>query len=108
MIVQAARALAAEHGMPLLNGALAILSGEPRPVLSADATTALRALDGAGAAPAFPLTGADLIGAGVPPGPAVGRGLAAARSLWLERGCPAGPEARAALVARALESARRP
>ena len=102
----AARALAAEHGLPLLSETLAILSGEPRPILTKDAERALQALSGEGGAPSFPLAGADLVAAGLPAGPAIGRGLAAARSLWLELGCPMDAETRASLLERALASAR--
>ncbi|MCJ2059647.1 CCA tRNA nucleotidyltransferase [Methylobacterium sp. J-048] len=102
----AARALAAEHGLARLNDTLAILSGEPRPVLEDDARRALQALAGEGGAPRFPLAGADLVAAGLPTGPSIGRGLAAARVLWLERGCPTGAEARAELLKRALDGAR--
>ena len=101
-----ARALAAEHGLPLLRETLAILSGEPRPILTKDAERALQALSGEGGAPSFPLAGADLVAAGLPAGPAIGRGLAAARSLWLELGCPMDAETRASLLERALASAR--
>jgi poly(A) polymerase len=101
----ATRALAAEHGLGTLADTLSILAGEPRPTLSDEARSTLRALGGAGSVPAFPLTGADLVTAGVTPGPAVGRGLAAARRWWLDRGCPADPETRAALLTRALEAA---
>ncbi len=102
----ATRALAAEHGLPLLTETLAILSNEPRPAVTDDARRALQELGGAGRAPSFPLAGADLVAAGVPPGPAIGRGLAAARKLWLAHGCPSGVQARAELMARALASAR--
>lgn len=102
----AARALAAVHGLPLLRETLAILSGEPRPILTEDAERALQALSGEGGAPSFPLAGADLVAAGLPAGPAIGRGLAAARSLWLELGCPMDAETRASLLERALASAR--
>ncbi|MGH1572608.1 hypothetical protein ACRAWG_20445 [Methylobacterium sp. P31] len=102
----AARALAAEHGVTLLKETVLILSGEPRPVVTEDARRALQDLDGEGGAPIFPLAGADLVAAGVPPGPAIGRGLAAARKIWLALGCPAGPDVRAELMARALEGTR--
>ena len=101
-----ARALVAEHGLPLLKETLTIVSGEPRPVVKDEARQALDSLSGAGGAPRFPLAGADLVAAGLPAGPAIGRGLAAARELWLERGCPADTEARAELLERALASAR--
>ena len=99
----AARALAAEHGLPLLRQTLAILSGEPRPTIT-DAARGV--LEDPGDAPVFPLAGADLVAAGLRPGPVIGLGLAAARTLWLARGCPSGPQVRAELLARALESAR--
>ena len=98
----AMRALAAEHGLARLADTLAILSGEPRPVVTQEARATFDAMRRAGVEPAFPVTGADLLAAGLPPGPAVGRGLAAARRLWLDRGCPHGIEAREALLARAL------
>lgn len=102
----AARALAARYGLSPLADTLAILAGEPRPAVTEAARAALRALEGEGTSPAFPLAGADLVAAGVAPGPGIGRGLAAARKVWLERGCPTDAAARADLLARALESAR--
>ena len=89
----AMRALAAEHGLPRLADTLAILSGEPRPAVTREARAALDAMRRAGVAPDFPITGADLVAAGVAPGPSVGRG------------CPEGSEARAALLAQALAGA---
>jgi poly(A) polymerase len=100
------RALVAEHGVPLLGETLAILSGEPRPILVEDAKRALRVLSAEGGAPSFPLAGADLVASGLPAGPAIGRGLAAARALWLELGCPMDAETRTRLLERALTSAR--
>ena len=99
-----ARALAAEHGIPLMTATLTILAGEPRPHVIDTAWQALQAL-GEGR-PTFPLTGADLVAAGLQPGPVIGRGLAAARKLWLERGCPTGPEVKAELLSRAVTEAR--
>lgn len=104
----AARSLAAQHGLTPLMETLAILASEPRPHLTDEAQQALRGLGGEGGPPSFPLAGADLVAAGIPPGPAIGRALAAARRLWLERGCPSGPEARAALLEHALDHARAP
>ncbi|MCJ2123235.1 CCA tRNA nucleotidyltransferase [Methylobacterium sp. J-077] len=103
---QAARSLTAEHGLPVLNETLAILDGGPRPILEDEARRALQVLGGEGGAPRFPLTGADLVAAGLSAGPSIGRGLAAARALWLERGCPTDAEARAELLTHALDSAR--
>ncbi|MCJ2051986.1 CCA tRNA nucleotidyltransferase [Methylobacterium sp. J-070] len=107
-VVEAAalRALAAGHGLPLLTDTLAILAGEPRPVVTDEALSALRTLGRDGGPPAFPLAGADLVAAGVSPGPAIGRGLSAARKAWLEQGCPVGPAVKDELLIRALKSAR--
>ncbi len=102
----AVRALAAEYGSTQLAETLAILADEPRPVVTEAARTVLNALGSQGGTPVFPLTGADLVAAGLSPGPAIGRGLAAARKIWLDSGCPTAEEARAELLARALESAR--
>ena len=101
-----ARALAAMHGMPALRDALAGIDGEPRPSIGADARAALADLGVGAALPPFPITGADLVAAGVPAGPAIGRGLAAARKLWLDQGCPAGTEVRDGLLGEALSVAR--
>lgn len=96
-------ALAAEHGLMMLRDTLEIVSGEPRPAIADDARRALQRLSDV---PVFPITGADLVAAGVKPGPAIGRGLATARETWLARGCLSGEQARADLLAQALESAR--
>ncbi|SDM46385.1 tRNA nucleotidyltransferase/poly(A) polymerase [Methylobacterium phyllostachyos] len=104
----AARSLAAEHGLTPLTETLAILAGEPRPHVTDGTRQALLTLRGEGGPPTFPLAGADLVAAGIPPGPTIGRALAAARRLWLERGCPSGPEARAGLLDHALDHARAP
>lgn len=50
---------------------------------------ALRARLAAAAVPVFPLAGADVVAAGVAPGPAVGAALAAVRDWWLAGGCVA-------------------
>lgn len=102
----AVRALAARHGLGPLVDVLAIVTGEPRPAVKGDARTVLDALGAEGGSPVFPLAGADLVAAGIAPGPAIGRGLAAARAIWLERGCPTDAAGRAELLARALDSAR--
>ncbi|MBP1179064.1 CCA tRNA nucleotidyltransferase [Methylobacterium sp. PvR107] len=102
----AVRALAARHGLAPLSDALAIVTGEPRPALTGETRVVLDALRGEGGSPVYPLAGADLVAAGIAPGPAIGRGLAAARKVWLERGCPTGAAARAELLALALDGAR--
>ncbi len=43
--------------------------------------------------PVFPLEGRDVVALGVPPGPAVGRLLAEARTRWLDGGCVEGRDA---------------
>ncbi|MCJ2088298.1 CCA tRNA nucleotidyltransferase [Methylobacterium sp. E-005] len=101
----AARSLAAEHGLTPLMETLAILAGEPRPRLTDGTDRVLLDLAGEGGPPSFPLAGADLVAAGIPPGPAIGRSLAAARRLWLERGCPSGEAERATLLKHALDRA---
>lgn len=86
--------------------ALAALAGEPRPVIRADAREALSEFEAdPGRVPVLPLRGSDLIAAGVPQGPAVSAAMARARAAWLAAGCPTGKEARAFLVAAALEEA---
>ena len=102
----AARALGTVHGPRGVADALAIVAGEPHPHVTESARAALADLLERGAAPAFPLAGADLVARGVAPGPAVGRGLAAARALWLEGGCPTGEAVAGMLLERALAVAR--
>ncbi|MFN6954186.1 MAG: CCA tRNA nucleotidyltransferase [Acetobacteraceae bacterium] len=58
----------------------------------------LRARLAATPRPAFPLRGADLIAAGLPPGPDLGRRLALARAAWIEAGCDTPREALLALA----------
>lgn len=48
---------------------------------------ALRARIAAMPRPVFPLQGRDALAMGLPPGPGIGRLLAATRAWWLERGC---------------------
>ncbi len=100
------RALAAVHGSQTIRDALAILQGEPRPRLSEAAFAELSAMEDQGRDPVFPLVGADLVAAGIPPGRAIGRALAAAKAEWLALGCPEDVEARQALLARAIATAK--
>lgn len=106
--VEAVPALVATHGTGPLRTVLTALDGEPRPLVTAEARKILDRMEAAGTQPVFPVTGADLVGRGVPPGRAVGAGLRAARELWLASGCPADAEARERLIARALEVAGAP
>lgn len=96
------RRLAACHTTAALALAQRATHGEGPSVWSPDATTYLDDVEaGRVAAPRLPLTGADLVARGVPPGPEIGRRLAKARDLWLERGCPEDEAARNDLLARA-------
>jgi tRNA nucleotidyltransferase/poly(A) polymerase len=100
------RALAASHGSQTIRDALAILEGEPSPRLSEAAFDELSAMKEQGRDPVFPLVGADLVAAGVPPGRAIGRALAAAKAEWLALGCPEDEKTRQALLARAIATAQ--
>ena len=100
------RALAALHGGRMVVDTLAILAGEPRPQPDDAALAEAARLATGEADPVFPLAGADLVAAGIPPGRAIGTGLAAAKAEWLALGCPEGAESRNALLARAVTSAR--
>jgi poly(A) polymerase len=86
-----------------LDDALAIMAGEPRPVVLPEAEAALRRYArGEDAVPAFPLRGADFLARGVPKGPRIGELLARARLLWLTDGCPTDRAARDRLLEQAL------
>jgi poly(A) polymerase len=83
------RRLVADHGTALLADALALVSGEPRPVLAAEASQSFaRFASGEEAVPVFPFRGADIVARGVAKGPRVGEILARARQAWLTAGCP--------------------
>ncbi|WP_232629540.1 CCA tRNA nucleotidyltransferase [Methylobacterium sp. Leaf118] len=99
---EAVPALVADHGAAPLRTVLQAIAGEPRPLVTEAARAALDRMAADGARPVLPVTGADLVARGVPPGPAVGAGLRAARGLWLAEGCPADPAARERLVIHAL------
>ncbi|MCC0805446.1 CCA tRNA nucleotidyltransferase [Methylobacterium sp. W2] len=86
---------------------VAVMDDHRKGQMSVEARSAFeRFLDGTQPVPVFLLSGADLIGAGIPPGRSVGQGLAASRSLWLERGCLSGEEERALLLDHAIATAR--
>ncbi|KQT88816.1 poly(A) polymerase [Methylobacterium sp. Leaf466] len=106
----AMRALLADNDGRALSEASSVLDGEEaEPMMTEEGRAALAAvLDGTEARPVFPVAGADLVGRGVPAGPAVGRGLKAARRRWLEAGCPTEAAAIDDLVAVAVEAAGRP
>jgi poly(A) polymerase len=95
-------ALVADHGAAPLQTALRILDGEPRPQVTPEARTHLDRMARAGTRPVLPVTGADFVARGVPPGPGVGQALRAARALWLAEGCPSDAAVKDRLVAHAL------
>jgi poly(A) polymerase len=103
----AIRRLVAEHGTEPLTDVLAAIRGEPRPVLKDDALPALqRFRGGEEPVPAFPLRGADLIAAGLMPGPQLGLLLEEARMAWLVGGCLTDETSKGELLARTLDHAR--
>jgi poly(A) polymerase len=85
------RRLVFAGGVAPVADALAVIAGEPRPVVGKSAAAALdRLARGTDPLPAFPLAGADLTARGLAPGPALGRILKQARKRWLAAGCPPG------------------
>jgi poly(A) polymerase len=104
----AIRRLTAEHGLEPVADAIAAIRGEPRPVLREEAVETLARLRaGEEAVPVFPLRGADLLAAGLAPGPEVGALLAEARIAWLAGGCRTDAAAARDLLARTLDHAGR-
>ncbi|WP_342153149.1 CCA tRNA nucleotidyltransferase [Methylorubrum sp. SB2] len=101
-------ALVADHGAALARTALRILDGEPRPLVTDEARASLDRMARDGTRPVLPLTGADLVARGVPPGPGVGQALRAARALWLAEGCPSDAGVKDRLLAHALTKASVP
>lgn len=98
----AMRGLASVHGPAMVAEVLRALDGEPRPRVEPAARATLDDLAATGERPALPLSGGDLVARGVPPGPAVGAGLSAARALWLSEGCPMDEDARERLAEHAV------
>lgn len=83
------RRFVADYDVAAVDGVLAAICGEPRPILLPEAEAALRRYAcGEDAVPVFPLRGADLIARGVPKGPRIGELLARARAVWFQDGCP--------------------
>jgi hypothetical protein len=82
-----ARRLAFLHGVSPLLDAVAVLAGEPRPIVAADGAAQIAAFRSGQGAPVFRLTGGDLMRQGIPPGPEIGRRLAEAKRAWLAAGC---------------------
>jgi tRNA nucleotidyltransferase/poly(A) polymerase len=89
-----ARRLTHRHGWRALAVALACQNPGSTPAK-------LSSLEAAAQVPAFPLSGRDMVAAGLAPGPAVGAALARAETLWIERDFPMDPTALAAIVQQA-------
>lgn len=100
------RALAALHGGRMVADTLAILAGEPRPRVEPEAQAEAARLASGENDPVFPLSGADLVAAGLRPGRTIGTGLAAAKAEWLAQGCPDNAVSRADLLDLAVKAAR--
>jgi poly(A) polymerase len=102
----AIRRLAADHQVETLAVVLAATTGEPFPIVHADARAALdRFRNGAAPVPVFPLRGADLVEGGIPKGPRIGELLARARQAWLAEGCRTDEVYAQDLLRRVLEQA---
>lgn len=103
------RRLAADIPLEGLVLALTVMDDDEKLKVSPDAWSDLASFsNGSDVPPVFPISGGDLVAAGLSPGRLVGRGLALARSYWLERGCPEGNEERERLVTYAVERVRPP
>jgi poly(A) polymerase len=102
----AVRRLAADHQVETLAVVLAATTGEPFPIVHADAREALdRFRSGTEPVPVFPLRGADLVEGGIPKGPKIGELLARARQAWLAEGCRTDEVYAQDLLSRVLEQA---
>jgi len=102
----AVRRLAADHQVETLAVVLAATTGEPFPIVHADAREALdRFRSGTEPVPVFPLRGADLVEGGIPKGPRIGELLAQARQAWLAEGCRTDEVYAQDLLRRVLEQA---
>jgi len=102
----AVRRLAADHQVETLAIVLAATTGEPFPIVHADAREALdRFRSGTEPVPVFPLRGADLVEGGIPKGPRIGELLAQARQAWLAEGCRTDEVYAQDLLRRVLEQA---
>lgn len=100
---RAIRRLVVTVGLAPVSDVLAVVAGEPRPALSADAETQLQAYRDGAAVPAFRLSGKDALALGVEKGPAVGRVLERAKALWRDDDCPEGGAEARAFLARAVK-----
>jgi poly(A) polymerase len=95
------RHVAQRTGVDAVAAGLVLLTaraGEPRQI---EARALIADLD---RTPPFLPSGRDVLAHGVPAGPKVGRVLEAARSAWIDAGCPAGQVEQAAFVERAISA----
>ncbi|MFD1304095.1 CCA tRNA nucleotidyltransferase [Methylobacterium marchantiae] len=84
------------HGVAL---AIDVMDDLRKRRISREALTVLdHFLDGTDPIPVLPVSGRDLVAMDIPPGRSIGAGLAAAHSLWLQRGCASGEKEKAFLL----------
>ncbi|MBX3539627.1 MAG: CCA tRNA nucleotidyltransferase [Chelatococcus sp.] len=100
---RAIRRLAVTEGLGSLSDVLAVVAGEPRPELTADALPQLDAYREGRPVPVFRLSGRDALALGVEKGPEVGRALERAKALWLDADCPDDQDTAWALLAQAVK-----
>lgn len=97
MAGDAARAAIYRHGRETFLDGAALAFGQGR--IGEATCRRLRDAAAGWTAPAFPLSGKDVLDEGVSPGPAVARLLAETETRWIDEGFPASPRARALLKA---------
>ncbi|MBS7697742.1 MULTISPECIES: CCA tRNA nucleotidyltransferase [unclassified Chelatococcus] len=100
---RAIRRLVVTEGLGPVSDVLAVVTGEPRPKLEADALPQLDVYREGRPIPTFRLSGKDVLALGVEKGPAVGRVLERARALWLDADCPDDEASAQALLAGAVK-----
>lgn len=101
--IAALRHLAHEAGSDAVAAALVLLNASAGGEGADDVQQLVAEL---GRTPPFLLTGKDVVGRGIAPGPRVGQVLEAARRGWIEAGCPVSAEAQFALLDAAVGQAR--
>jgi poly(A) polymerase len=104
---RAVRGLAVEHGLAVVRDVVAMVDGEPRPVVTDAGRAALAAMaSGEAPVPTFPLTGTHVMARGIAAGPQIGLILARARRLWLAADCPSDKKTIGAMLDAAVGEAR--
>lgn len=100
---RAVRRLVVTAGLQPVSDGLAVVQGEPLPVVTPDGQTELDAYRAGAAIPHFHPSGKDVLALGIEKGPLVGRVLMRARELWLDADCPGDPGRMRALLASAVK-----